>query len=88
MPAKGNSKLNNTNVVQEYLDGKSACELGEKYGVSRVTVKNYLVKHGVELRKSNDEMYADSHASPYHFNEHRLDELDCEEKFYFLRFCR
>lgn len=86
MPAKGNSKLNNTNVIQEYLEGKSACELGEKYGISRVAVKNYLVKHGVEMRKSNDEIYAGSHASPYHFNEHWLDELDCEEKFYFLRF--
>lgn len=31
-------------------------------------------------------MYADSWKSPYHFDEHWLDELDSEEKFYFLRF--
>lgn len=86
MPRKGDSKLNNTNVVQEYLNGKTTYELGEKYGVNRATVGRYLKKQGVELRSSTDDMYADSWKSPYHFDEHWLDELDCEEKFYFLRF--
>lgn len=86
MPRKGESKLSNTNVIQEYLDGKTTYELGEKYGVNRATVGRYLKKQGVELRSSKDDMYADSWKSPYHFDEHWLDELDCEEKFYFLRF--
>ena len=86
MPRKGESKLSNTNVIQEYLDGKTTYELGEKYGVNRATVGIYLKKQGVELRSSKDDMYADSWKSPYHFDEHWLDELDCEEKFYFLRF--
>ena len=60
MPRKGESKLSNTNVIQEYLNGKTTYELGEKYGVNRVTVGIYLKKQGVELRSSKDDMYADS----------------------------
>lgn len=82
----GKSKLDGTNVIQDYLSGLSAEVLGERYGLSNVAVRNYLRKHGVKLRDSHDSVYDSSRQSPYHFNEHWLDELDCAEKFYFLGF--
>ena len=82
----GKSKLDGTNVIQDYLSGLSADFLGERYGLSNVAVRNYLRKHGVQLRDSHDSVYDSSRQSPYHFNEHWLDELDCAEKFYFLGF--
>ena len=54
--------------------------------MSNVAVRNYLKKKRVEMRKSNDPVYDINRASPYTFNEHWLDELDCPEKFYFLGF--
>ena len=82
----GKSKLDGTNVIQDYLSGLSADFLGERYGLSDVAVRNYLRKHGIQLRDSHDSVYDNSRQSPYHFNEHWLDELDCAEKFYFLGF--
>lgn len=82
----GKSKLDGTNVIQDYLSGLSAEVLGERYGLSDVAVRNYLRKHGVQIRSSYDSTYDSSRQSPYHFNEHWLDELDCAEKFYFLGF--
>ena len=82
----GKSKLDETNVIQDYLSGLSADFLGERYGLSNVAVRNYLRKHGVQLRDAHDSVYDSSRQSPYHFNEHWLDELDCAEKFYFLGF--
>lgn len=82
----GKSKLDGTNVIQDYLSGLSADVLGERYGLSNVAIRNYLRKHGVKLRDSHDSIYDSSRQSPYHFNEHWLDELDCAEKFYFLGF--
>ena len=82
----GKSKLDETNVIQDYLSGLSADFLGERYGLSDVAVRNYLRKHGIQLRGSHDSVYDSSRQSPYHFNEHWLDKLDCAEKFYFLGF--
>jgi hypothetical protein len=76
------SILDGTKVIQEYLDGESALKLGKKYGVSKTLVLNYLRNNGVERRSSKDYV----RPSPYHFNEHWLDNLDCQEKFYFLGF--
>ena len=80
------TKLDGTDVIQDYLSGLSADFLGERYGLSDVAVRNYLRKHGVQLRDSHDSVYDSSRQSPYHFNEHWLDKLDCAEKFYFLGF--
>lgn len=82
----GKSKLDGTSVIEDYLSGLSADQLAERYGMSNVAVRNYLKKKRVEMRKSNDPVYDINRASPYTFNEHWLDELDCPEKFYFLGF--
>lgn len=82
----GKSKLDGTSVIEDYLSGLSADQLAERYGMSDVAVRNYLKKKRVKMRKSNDPIYDISRASPYTFNEHWLDELDCPEKFYFLGF--
>ena len=75
------SILEQTNTIEEYLNGDSMGVIGERYGVSKVAVRNYLKKHNVEMRKMT---YIKK--SKYNFNEHWLDELDCQEKFYFLGF--
>lgn len=72
------SILEQTNAIEEYLNGDSMGVIGERYGVSKVAVRNYLKKHNVEMRKMT---YIKK--SKYNFNEHWLDELDCQEKFYF-----
>lgn len=82
----GKSKLDNTSVIEDYLSGLSSEQLSERYGMSSVAIRNYLKKKGIEMRSAYDAIYDDRRASPYTFNEHWLDELDCPEKFYFLGF--
>ena len=82
----GKSKLDGTPVIEDYLGGLSSEQLSERYGMSSVAIRNYLKKKGIEMRSAYDAIYDDRRASPYTFNEHWLDELDCSEKFYFLGF--
>ena len=82
----GKSKLDGTSVIEDYLGGLSSEQLSERYGMSSVAIRNYLKKKGIEMRSAYDAIYDDRRASPYTFNEHWLDELDCSEKFYFLGF--
>lgn len=82
----GKSKLDGTSVIEDYLGGLSSEQLSERYGMSSVAIRNYLKKKGIEMRSAYDAIYDDRRASPYTFNEHWLDELDCPEKFYFLGF--
>lgn len=72
--------LRNTNVIQEYNDGKSITELAKKYNVTRQAVSQFLRRQGIVVEKR---IFT---KTPYPFNEHWLDELDCEEKYYFLGF--
>lgn len=71
-------------IVEEYLSGISIMKLHEKYGPCKKSISNLLKERGIKIRSSNDEIYQIK--SPYRFNEHWLDELDCAEKFYFLGF--
>lgn len=64
-------------TVEEYLSGSTLKQLGEKYGCDKGTVKRFLIKQGIEIRKPKN-------ISPYSFNEEWLDCLDSEEKNYFL----
>ena len=82
----GKSKLDGTSVIEDYLGGLSSEQLSERYGMSSVAIRNYLKKKGIEMRSAYYAIYDDRRASPYTFNEHWLDELDCSEKFYFLGF--
>lgn len=82
----GKSKLDGTSVIEDYLSGLSSEQLSERYGMSSVAIRNYLKKKGIEIRSAYDAIYDERRASPYTFNEHWLDELDCPEKFYFLGF--
>lgn len=82
----GKSKLDGTSVIEDYLSGLSSEQLSKRYEISNVAVRNYLKKKRVKMRSANDPIYDANQASPYTFNEHWLDELDCPEKFYFLGF--
>lgn len=75
------SILEGTNAIQEYLNGDTFAQIGERYGVSKTSVMNFMKKHGIQ---SLGRRYYTS--SPYSFNVHWLDELDCQEKYYFLGF--
>ena len=73
--------LRETNVVQEYLDGASMTELARKYGCTFQNVRNFLVRRGIKVERRGFSK------TPYTLDEHWLDELDCQEKWYFLGFC-
>ena len=72
--------LRETNVVQEYLDGASIAELARKYGCTSQNVRNFLVRRGIKVERRGFSK------TPYTLDEHWLDELDCQEKWYFLGF--
>lgn len=84
MEETGNSMkkvpLRETNVIQEYLDGMAIKELAEKYDRSHQSIGQFLRRQGIETEKRIQTK------SPYTLDEHWLDELDCEEKWYFLGF--
>lgn len=84
MEETGNSMkkvpLRETNVIQEYLDGMVIKDLAEKYGCTHQNVSQFLKRNGIKVEKRI------KNTTPYTLNEHWLDELDCEEKWYFLGF--
>lgn len=75
------SILEQTNAIEEYLNGDTMKQIGDRYGVSDTAVRNFLKKHQVPIETNR--YYPNS---KYTFDTHWLDELDCEEKFYFLGF--
>ena len=75
------SILEDTNAIQEYLDGDTLETIGKRYGVSDTAVRNYLKKHNVPLLGRRYQS-----CSKYNFDIHWLDNLDSQEKFYFLGF--
>ena len=69
-------------VVEDYKNGLSSIKLAEKYGVSKKSILKILHGNNVDMKSKGD--YKPSNQYP--FNEHWLDVLDCQEKFYFLGF--
>ena len=84
MEETGNSMkkvpLRETNVIQDYLDGMAIKDLAEKYDRSHQSIGQFLRRQGIETEKRIQTK------SPYTLDEYWLDNLDCEEKFYFLGF--
>ena len=75
MPLK--KTINEKEIIQEYIDGKTLTELGVLYNCNKSTISRILKRNGVEARKGQ-------FSPQYSFNEHYLDKLDTEEKNYFL----
>lgn len=75
-------ELINTNCIEEYKNGMTSIQLAEKYGVSKPTILKFLKENGVDTNKTK----RDYKFSKYSLNEHWLDEIDCQEKAYFLGF--
>lgn len=75
-------ELINTNCIEEYKSGMTSIQLAEKYGLSKPTILKFLKENGVDTTKAN-QGYSNS---KYTLNEHWLDEIDCQEKAYFLGF--
>lgn len=68
-------------IIKLYLEGTSSYDIAEKFGTTSETVRYHLRKAGVKIRKSNE--YTDK-LNTYEFNYDWLDEIDCQEKAYFL----
>lgn len=69
-------------VVEDYKNGLSSIKIAEKYSVSKQSVLRILHKNNIGMKSKGDyKPY-----NQYPFNEHWLDVLDCQEKFYFLGF--
>ncbi len=70
-------------IINDYNNGISSPKLAEKYGVSKPTILKWLRRWGVN---TSEKSHVDYKNSKYSFNEHWLDEIDCQEKAYFLGF--
>lgn len=66
--------------IQNYKDGLTSRDIGIKYGVSPKIVLYHIKKKGVVTRKGNDGY------RKYRINKSFFDEIDCQEKAYFLGF--
>ena len=77
-------KLDKEIIIKEYQEGLSSIELGKKYNVDKKTILKLLKKNGIERRKNNREYAKIKNRTLFPYNEHWLDELDCQEKLYFL----
>lgn len=75
-------ELANTDCVKDYENGMTSIQLAEKYGISKPSILKFLKENGVDTTKAN-RGYSNS---KYTLNEHWLDEIDCQEKAYFLGF--
>ena len=68
-------------LIADYKDNTmSQCEIHEKYGISQTTKLNILRKNNAEISPVG------TRNRKYYFNEYYLDEIDSEEKAYFLGF--
>lgn len=74
------SKLENTSILEDYKNGISISELVEKYNTKYHTIYHFLKTKGEKINRTYLKQ------SKYNFNEFYLDNLDCQEKFYFLGF--
>lgn len=70
-------------IVEDYKNGMSSPKLAEKYGVSKPTILKWLRRWGVD---TSEKSHVDYKSTKYSLNESWLDELDCQEKLYFLGF--
>jgi len=67
-------------ITSQYLDGKSTHFLSKKYGCDRSVIKRVLVENGVEMR----DIY--SRTKKYNVDESYFENIDSEEKAYWLGF--
>lgn len=72
--------IDDNKIRELYKDGKSTREIGKIIGCSGVTVSSHLKKMGTKIR--------DLHNSRkiYSFNENYFENIDCEQKAYWLGF--
>lgn len=68
----------NTNIINDYKQKTSIVQLSKKYNISIYRIKNMLVKNNIKIF-SQKEM-----ATKYYVNENYFDNIDSEDKAYFL----
>jgi len=78
---KSLTDLEKLELVKEYQSGASVKFLMDKYFRSRNAIKNLLKRRGVEIRKDN--LISNK---KYTLNENYFDNIDSEDKAYFLGF--
>lgn len=65
-------------IVEEYLQGSSSIQIGEKYNISHNAVCGLLKRRGIKIRPLSESM------RKYSLNETFFDTIDTPEKAYFL----
>lgn len=64
-------------LCEKYVNGISSTILAKEYSINRTTVVDIVKRNNYQVKLPNN-------ISPYHFNEHWLDNLNAPEKLYFL----
>lgn len=67
-------------LISDYESGKSLNKLKGEYHISDVSIKKYLTENGVKIRSHRESRFK------YPFNEYYFDNIDTEEKAYWLGF--
>lgn len=74
--------LDDKEIIRLYNDGLSTSKIGQIFGVHKNTILNRLKKNNIDTSRKN----RNYKFSNYNFNEYWLDEIDSQEKAYFLGF--
>lgn len=74
------TELQQKSVANDYQSGMSLKDIRQKYGISEVHAKFCITSNGVKIRSTSDLK------RKYTFNEHYFDEIDTEDKAYWLGF--
>lgn len=72
------SSIDVDNMYSMYIEGKTLQEIGDEYGVNKVTISGLFKKNKYKCRSSSD-----AHRI-YEINEHYFDDINTQEKAYIL----
>lgn len=79
--------MNVSVLIEEYLNGSSLAALSRKYNIGSYRIKSLLQKNNITIRSRNEQnKYSPQNQRKYFINDNYLDNIDCEDKAYFLGF--
>lgn len=79
--------MNVSVIIEEYLNGSSLAALSRKYNIGSYRIKSLLQKNNITIRSRNEQnKYSPQNQRKYFINDNYLDNIDCEDKAYFLGF--
>ena len=79
--------MNVSVLIEEYLNGSSLAALSRKYNISAYRIKSLLQKNNIAIRSRNEQnKFSPQNQRKYFINDNYLNNIDCEDKAYFLGF--